>query len=467
MNKSSVWLLSIFGSFAATSCAAPADDSTPQVGTASEAVAVDPGDGETGRQGPVSAPTGVSLVSTAFDRVSVKFTCGRNADSHSLVETSSGGGEKWVANIGCAAGQVRTLTDYRVEPGKTYCWSVVAANTTHEARSGARCALVPLDLGPVAAPGLTVSVLSANGLRFVIEDKSTNEGGFRIQGRRVGTPVWQSIHTVMRSTRSDRTVGLLPRVDDHRFSPDESWEFYAEAFKEYAPAQAASAVVRAQLLPLAVTAPQNVRIVSSEEHAMTVAWDPVPNASNYRIHTAVSADFDPDDVVISASETRYRIASLPAGYNVCVTVTAMNRANEASSSSACGKTVYMPPTSTDHTSDLTLSAAPPILGLLPFVGSFPAFGMLTGTVRSIELPSAANPSSLLALTFIAPGASTSACTDPDASVAIRPGERLDAAGLEKLYGTATPALPLAIKACAAGTSQQVPSPLVRIRWFGY
>ena len=466
MNKSSVWLLSILASFSVTACAASADDSTLQTDAASEAL-TKPNDNEPiGRRGPVGEPAGVTLVSTAFDRVSVRFTCGRNSDSHTLVETT-GGVEKWVANLGCAGGQVRTLTDYQVEPGKSYCWTVVARNTTHEASSGARCALVPLDLGPVVAPGLAVSTLSANGFRFVIEDKSTNEGGFRILGRRVGTPDWQPLHTVMRSTRSDRSVGLLPRVNDNRFSPDESWEFYAEAFKEYAPAQAASPVVRAQLLPLAVTAPRNVRIVSSEEHAMTVAWDPVPNAANYRVHASVSAAFDPDDVVISGSETEYRIASLPAGYNVCVTVTAMNRANEASSSAACGKTVYTPPTSTDHTNDLTLNAVPPNLGLLPFVGTFPPVGLVTGTVRGIELPSAANPASLLALTFIAPGASTSACTDPAASVVVRPGESLDAAALEKLYGTATPALPISIKACAAGTSQQVPRPLVRIRWFGH
>ena len=446
-------------------CAAP-DDPSPTVEPTTAALAVDPGSGtDPGQSGPVGTPTGVTVVSTAFDRVAVKFTCGSNADAHTLVEVASDTAvKKNVASVGCSAGRVMTLSDTKVEPGRTYCWSVLATNTTHEATSASRCATVPLDLGPVAAPGLTVSVLSMQGLRFVIEDKSTNEGGFRIYGRKVGTPTWQAVHTERRATRRDTSTGFLQRIDDHRYSANEAWEFYAEAFKEYAPAQAQSPVVRVVLLPLPVVAPRNVRIVSTEEHAMTVAWDAVPNAESYRVHASVSAALDPDDVYVDASQTQVRIAPLPSGYDVCMTVTAMNRSNEASSPTACGTTAVQ--ASTNHTSDMTLAPFPPATGLLPFYGVFPPFGVATGTVSRVELPDIANGTTLLGLTFVHPSADLSDCTDTDKSVFVRRGESLDAAGLKKLYGTSTPALPLALKACASTTSQTVPSPLVRIHWFG-
>jgi hypothetical protein len=462
MKTSTLFLLSL-AALASAACASPTDE--PPLGSSSEAVAVDPGDTDPGHSGPVGTPTGVSIVATAFDRVSVKFTCGSNADAHSLLETASDTGvQKRVADVGCSAGRVMTLSDTKVEPGRTYCWSVLATNLTHEARSVSRCATVPLDLGPVAAPGLSVTTLSQVGLRFVIEDKSTNEGGFRIYGRKVGTPTWQVVHTERRATRRDTSTGTLFRIDDHRFATNETWEFYAEAFKEYAPAVAQSAIVRAQLLPFPVTAPTNVRIVGTEEHAMTVAWDAVPNAESYRIQTSVSAALDPDDVYVDASQTQVRIAPLPSGYDVCMTVTAMNRSNEASSARVCGTTAV--PASTNQTSDMTLAPFPPAMGLLPFYGVFPPFGVATGTVSRIELPDTANGTALLALTFIRPTADVADCTDMDKSVLVRRGESLDATGLAKLYGTSTPTLPLALKACASTTTQTVPSPLVRIHWFG-
>ncbi len=446
-------------------CGGPeADDTGPEQETAEAAAdTYDPNGDGGGRVGPVTAATLVRITSAAHDRVAVSFRCGRNTDGHSLHATpQDGGAPRYTGTVSCVAGQTKTLYDTGVEPGRAYCWRVVGANTENEARTASVCTSIPLDYNAVAAPDLTISGVDQTSAGFVIDDRSNNEGGFRLQMFDNGA--WTTIHTVMRSTRRHAQTGPLARMTDHRFTPGSSRSFRVEAFKEYAPASAFSPIYSVRFPDWPPTAPTNLRVIGVEERAVTLAWDDAQGEDGYQIYADITADTD-EQQTVGAGTTQHRFYSIASGYAVCFIVTAYNSGGSAPSNEVCTRTHTAPPG--DRTADVRLVGDPPIMGLKPFVGLFPGFGVATGDVSSVELPSAANSNTLLSVTFISPSADTTACGDPMRSVTVPRGGRLDGPALMRLYGDSSPPLPIAFKTCVAVSSEVFAAPLLRIQWFGY
>lgn len=241
------------------------------------------GDTGGGTAGPLSLPVsqGFSLVN--FDDVEVTFECGYNADVHGLLVSESGGAWREVSTTTCSGGELGTLADQTVEPGKSYCWLVEARSAFQSGRSARSCATVPLDPRPVTPPRLTATFLDMTTAQFILEDRSDNEDGFRLEGRVLGTEAWTGLAVVPRGRRRHAPVGeVLPRIADHRFEllPGEAWEFRAQAYKEFAPAEAFGAPVRACTLSLG---PTDARVVNVTSDSVRVEWNLAPGAAGYDI----------------------------------------------------------------------------------------------------------------------------------------------------------------------------------------
>lgn len=416
--------------------------------------------------GPVTTPSNFRVTSADYFQMNFAFTCGGNADSHNLMAALSGSATWRYAAVSapCIRGAGRTVADSFVQPGQSYCWKVRASNDTHAAESSTICQRVPDDPRPItAAPGLRILSYTQTMVSFEITDNSTNETGFRIHRRRVGG-AWEVIHNHRWSVFRHTGTGVLPRVNDHRFDPDQTWEFRVEAFKEFAPASAFSPEIRITTYPLPPSNPTNFRITGITEDSVSLAWTDAIGEDRYHLHADVGGGYADRDANFGAGVTSHTMTGLPSGVEVCFILYAHNRGGTGTSAYICGTTPEPQPTLRETT--VTLQADPPFEGIIPFVGEFPSFGSASGTLTTIGF-SDANPQSTQALIFIRPGAPTTDCNVENRRVVLVRGEQMTADELDRLYFTRTPQLPIAFRACASTSTLEVPTPRIDIQWLGF
>ena len=462
-----IFTSAVIAALAGSACRDADADSSPgaEVGELDQAVAVDP-EPPPGRTGPVTAPTALRLSSSTYAQANFSVSCGGNADAHALMARVAGQTAfRQVAQWrNCARGQVRTPIDATVQPGQSYCWKVLALNETHEAETPLVCGTIPVDPRPIsAAPGLRVVDASQTSLAFYIADNSDNETGFRIHARRPGG-TWSVIYEHRwPGVRRHLPFGTeLNRYQDHRFQPDTTWEFRAEAFKEFSPHSLFSAIVTASTLPLVPTKPEDLRVVSVGSTTARLEWTDALHEDRYQLHADQSPGSD-KDWHFGADTTSFEATGLTPDADVCFLLYAHNIAGHGDSDYVCTHTAPLP--ETEHSATTTLEADPPYQGVIPFVGKFPGFGNAQGTLLSVEL-SQANSSSLIELQLISPTAPVSDCSVSGRSVRLPRGRVLGPADFQILYGTPTPRLPVFFRACASTSDTTIPSPRLDLVYRG-
>ena len=91
---------------------------------------------------------------------------------------------------------------------------------------------------------------------------------------------------------------------------------------------------------------------------------------------------------------------------------------------------------------VAMTAQQVIQGWVPYLGTFPGFGISTGNLLTVQ-----NASQNVTLFFVKPGKSTINCGDSDATVRVAPAATMTADQMKTLYGSAPPRLPINFLAC--------------------
>lgn len=401
-------------------------------------------------------PRDLGVYQVNAHQILLEYTCGANATSHQYYRQTNGGAFNALfgPTDGCPAGHWVDYDHYLI-PGARYCYYVVGYNSLHQASSNTVCIDAQLDTVAPALPTGQVRATTKGGT-LTFHDQATNEDGYRVYLREVGTTDWiqraEFLNPNPALNLKDETYGRPGpdfTFDVTGLSDRLTYEFKVVVFHDHAPVSAEIVFPSFQPLPNLPTPPTDLSALFITDTSFQLRWAPGMFQDDYQLSLDRQTTDGIQTMTLPGANISKEVGPLAPGTRYCARMMAHNRAGwSASTGALCVTTTgTAPPVS--HTDGIWLRPAnAPDDGFVINAGSFgPIAG---GFVDSFQLLGQFNDSRLNGFRLVKPGTTSgSACSDPSA-IFLPINGTLSAAQMTALYGAARPSLAsgIVVEGCA-------------------
>jgi len=247
-------------------------------------------------------PVGVAVTELSADSVSVTWVAVGGAANYKVYYASSPDGAKApLATVGDAA-----YTHSGIAAGQAYYYFVTTLTASAESVFSGHASLKPNAPGGLAVVGVTATSITVSW------GAVPGAGGYRVYYR-------QGVSGAAPDLAGDAP---LPTYTITGLAPGAEYAIYAAAYRAGSHAEYESALSAPVSAVPTIGAPANVRAVRDGSD-VAVAWDPVPDAAQYRVYSVFSASAAASPAslektlvdTVSGSVTQYAYAPPPAsGY---------------------------------------------------------------------------------------------------------------------------------------------------------